>query len=787
MQHSAIIRCCLLAASLLMLIASAGAQASPSWKHSAIEGLAEDGKLSLSLSNNDRDEEIMLRRRVENQLEPMPLIEDGHLIVGKEGVEEETGGEGHHGEEEEEEEEEELDEEMVMTTTTAIVLMLIIMTIAFEKAKHHIEHTVDRNLKPITESMFGELTVLGFLSIFTFCVTKMGFFTILSEKLFGEEEALLEEFEYVHYFLFFIMVFFVTLVMILVQEAKALETAWFGMDRACLDRPYIEKLQSEWTALCASDGGSRRRRGTTILSHLGDALVPFYFSKTSKRIKGIEDQLLFERVRREFILERSPKEPFEPAPEEHRVPGDFHFGRYLSIWLGKTLAHSIHVGEITWGVFALLTLAIYGVLEIIDDRVYTFAWVWAGLGWLMFLLSTMFDFHLLQILGAHAARSSASHSSGQGEEVPLMPSSSAQLPAWCSIDLDSYMAKKRSWITKCLHGRTKQVPVRRQDTLYILEHSGPKLYGIIFQIKLVFVAAYWSLLVLAFLPYAWHEEGPVEFTIYAIVSILPSFLLRVKGKHSASLLAKVGCIGVHSKPQIIAQVIREEKTARVVRAFCILQKLQQAAEHGFEADGDEHNGNGHAAHHNAPAFVEARHWDPLEVAQVTKTFHAFDASKDGNIATSELTNVMQRLGIHMTEESLSRMVNVLDTDKNGVISEEEFVRFYMKHISVGHNSPDDHHEHDAEHGGHHHRHHILHERAEFFFKLFDADGSGSISIGEFKTTLDAFEVGFTVDEVGELISELDSHADGTLSLHEFVQLFEQHDKLVAMERSSRLL
>jgi hypothetical protein len=84
-------------------------------------------------------------------------------------------------------------------TVTVIVLLLIVLKIAFEKAKEHIEESADHNMKPIIGSLLGEMTVLGFLSNSTYCVTQLGFFEHISTSLFREEEELQETFEFVHY------------------------------------------------------------------------------------------------------------------------------------------------------------------------------------------------------------------------------------------------------------------------------------------------------------------------------------------------------------------------------------------------------------------------------------------------------------------------------------------------------------------------------------------------------------------------------------------------------------
>ncbi|KAI2510390.1 hypothetical protein MHU86_3963 [Fragilaria crotonensis] len=58
---------------------------------------------------------------------------------------------------------------------TSIVLCLISLTIAFEWAKHRLEESVTDDMEPIIEKLFGEMTVLGFLSMVSFLLHACGF------------------------------------------------------------------------------------------------------------------------------------------------------------------------------------------------------------------------------------------------------------------------------------------------------------------------------------------------------------------------------------------------------------------------------------------------------------------------------------------------------------------------------------------------------------------------------------------------------------------------------------
>lgn len=279
------------------------------------------------------------------------------------------------------------------TTVTLIVLLLIFLTIAFETAKEHIEESADRNMKPIIGSLFGEMTVLGFLSIFTFCVTQLGYFTQLSIQLFGEdkEETLLELFEAVHYMLFFIMVFFVVGVLKLVSGAKQMEHNWLTMDAACRDVEYMTKLDD-----AMEEDQPSNKLGW--ISYLCETLFPC--SKGSVQTFR-SDLRLFRGIRHEFVLERDLVPPFAPHATDG-VGEDSDFGRYLSICLGHTLGHAVHLSHATWLFLAFLTVNFFGVGIAISHQV---AVGFASVSWnipkhaVARMLLTAFRFNLRRLLG----------------------------------------------------------------------------------------------------------------------------------------------------------------------------------------------------------------------------------------------------------------------------------------------------------------------------------------------------------------------------------------------------
>lgn len=227
------------------------------------------------------------------------------------------------------------EKELDITVMVWIVILLIFLTVAFEAIKEFLEEEVNEDMKIILEKLFGELTVLGFLAMVTFIITTTGYFSILSEYLFDDEEDLLEYFELIHFSIFFIMIFFVGQVIVLVREAAQIEKEWTALDRLC-------RIHPEDVTMAAKVRGQIQEGPSS--GNSSSALMLFLRNNETE-VK--EDELIFKTLRSEFILERSSEAPFAPVPQENRIENDFNFGRYLSLSLTHLLTKAVEVRIVT--------------------------------------------------------------------------------------------------------------------------------------------------------------------------------------------------------------------------------------------------------------------------------------------------------------------------------------------------------------------------------------------------------------------------------------------------------
>ena len=67
-------------------------------------------------------------------------------------------------------------------------------------------------------------------------------------------------------------------------------------------------------------------------------------------------------------------------------------------------------------------------------------------------------------------------------------------------------------------------------------------------------------------------------------------------------------------------------------------------------------------------------------------------------------------------------------------------------------------------------HETLRDLAIDIFAQIDTDKSGEITMSELKHTISQLHAGFSLDEIGALVAELDETGDGAVTEHEFMHL-----------------
>jgi len=126
---------------------------------------------------------------------------------------------------------------------------------------------------------------------------------------------------------------------------------------------------------------------------------------------------------------------------------------------------------------------------------------------------------------------------------------------------------------------------------------------------------------------------------------------------------------------------------------------------------------------------------------------------------TELKQIMLQLGQNPSEEDLLEMMRIVDVNGDNEIDFEEFLVM----MSLRQEERDT----DGE----------LMEA----FKLFDLDGSGTISRDELKTLMKNLGQALTDSEIDAMIDEVDENLDGEISFDEFKALMVCGYELIAFD------
>mmetsp|Transcript_32710 Transcript_32710/g.59876 ORF Transcript_32710/g.59876 Transcript_32710/m.59876 type:complete len:808 (+) Transcript_32710:95-2518(+) len=757
-------------------------------------------------------------------------------------------------------EEEELTPELkiaVATSIFAIITILLVISSFFEWLKDKIEESTPEKMKDVMEVLFSEMTVLGFLSLITFCISKMGYLGTISQNVYSElgeegDDYLEELLESVHYDLFLVMVLFILQTLAMIKMGAQSEKDWVELEKNVANPEFLTNARKE------------------LRDQLEGGGPKFWQMGKRRRVQELYHIFEFASLKKEFLHGRQTAPPFEPLPEKEHLAKDFSYGDYLVVRLSKFMAEVIDMNVKTWLLLEVLLLFFYLIMYLsdLDSQVLMWAWVALGYlvtGWMMSLMkgakwmremhinpadmpsaynnyhSEAARFHRRDSImsddsvippkppaaaaktspfGARAfvdklfskkptgggairdqrggAGYSAINEGGRGlhkdklgdahpwrEETKkgiLDPVSKMMghgvmephevdydnLPGWCHL---VPVQEKRTGIRALLLGKAPN----RQQMLYAFQCNGFYAQLLSVRILLFTHAVYFSVLILEFYDDAYLHYGATGFCVFFAVALLPSLMFFGVALPTIKDVVHMGNIGCLRKKKDIAYVIREQKTKKALKTLILLKNLQMKLSADTSAGGGEGSDIDESSH-SMSSERKSQLLHQMSRKDVTKEermrnirdemghdafdeigrmFDLYDSDGGGEIDSGELADLMRSLGKVMDEVEAKDMMKHLDIDGDGTVSKEEFMLWHMEQIR---NPP----EMEPE------------EVARQIFKIFDDDGSDSITIQEFKDVLDRFKVDLSIDEITDLARELDVDGDGTISEEEFAALLMKH-------------
>ncbi|GFP82894.1 calmodulin-like protein 3 [Phtheirospermum japonicum] len=128
--------------------------------------------------------------------------------------------------------------------------------------------------------------------------------------------------------------------------------------------------------------------------------------------------------------------------------------------------------------------------------------------------------------------------------------------------------------------------------------------------------------------------------------------------------------------------------------------------------------------------------------------------RNGKISRKELSDSLQRLGIHIPEKELRQMIENIDVNRDGFVDVDEFRTLYatiMEGRERGGDEEDD-----------------IREA----FKVFNRNGDGFITVEELRSVLSSLGLkqGRTLEDCKQMIVRVDVDGDGMVNFDEFRQM-----------------
>jgi len=647
-----------------------------------------------------------------------------------------------HDEEAEEEPEEEVGALTVGLCVMGIVTVLIVVTIGFEVMEHHLVHSASKNMRPMISSLFGEMTVLGFLSLVTFCISQAGVLKEISRSVYGpgeEAEAELPElFEMIHMLLFFNMVLFIFKVLKLLSMGNATVNDWRVMNKQVQNQSDIDKVEAA------------------------------YFNAEKPMISYADDHphkfFTFLSMRKEFINSRSPIPPFTAADEASRLPVTFDYAEYLSINLGSFLADVVSLGASTWFSLWVLMLGFFVIFIAIDGNIGYLAAFWIIFGLLQLFALTQLEKKCHSVLSKllnpddfprkdtsshskylpyHAASAfqvdnKESNSSLPPEQVPLTSAATFadhgsinhnKLPFWTTITPVKFTGWMYSYFLEA------HVP-NRHLALFWYGQYGPELNIYLLRFHLLVRSVYISLSLVVFVPYMAEEYGIIGGIVYFFASMAcVAWEYAFVMQDLITTMCHISCSGMLKRNQTVEEVVRKQKTQCAVRAIMMMTSLNASATAKPDMNATFHN-------------IDIKDISQDEMNEIGSIFDMYDNDGSGEVDREELLQVMNSLGFTLSDNELDTMFAALDADGDGTVSRDEFIIWAVRNREKG--GKED-----------------METKIKNMFRIFDKDDSGSITVSELVEGLKGLKHGLTTDDLVALANELDANGDGEISLHEF--------------------
>jgi len=601
-------------------------------------------------------------------------------------------------------------------TLIVLIALIILLTVLFESMMDYILEATPLSLQPMVQSVFRELTLLGFISLFTFLAVKSTVPGKASRLIFGTPDELVEMFEIIHFVVFFFMLFFVVLVILLVIGGYRMKLWWDEAEKeAQPDHPMstsgIDGIRNEYIKFLQN-------------RHSG------YAERTAKTKAYY--QMVYLTMRNRFVTQVE-------AQDRTQSYATFEFAQYLAICHDTCVAAVVQVPSSAWVILLVGLGPLRAFIQIIDTKVKLA--IFSSTGYILLLLSFVIYFKLkkirFELIGVPDPDPSlvkkdaalfdkiVSTHTAVFDDVNHAPFTQTEL------QLTTY--PRRSWWRVLF--KVVNMP-NKQQSLFWFDVAGPHFLFNCLRMLMLLTAVHSAMMVYKFSKFM-IEIHPVIM----VVSVLPVSVMSMwTFSMIASMLMQVTSVEMMKDLHAIKEVDMRTKTERMVKCLRLLRSMRLAQQ--YTAD-------------DSKLRSKIQRIPPQKRQELKSLFHYHDQTNCGYLSGLQVKQLLRSAGVE--NASLEQ-----ETDDDWSLAFDDLLILYadtVVPITAGKQSDP------------------YTELIEAVFRQLDSDDSGSISLEEFvhamRTQTDP-QYMLSERECILLMREADSNQDGELDLAEFTELMTKY-------------
>lgn len=609
-------------------------------------------------------------------------------------------------------------------------------------------------MKPILNSLFAELTLLGFIGLLLFLVFRMEAVSELSVELLGEESELQELSEVVHMALFLVMVLFLATDLTLVYFGVQAERTWHDLEEQRLDKRQCDREQKILHKNIFVIGlHGQMAFGTAIGCKLG--MHAF-----------IRERFVTQEIEREEEVQIKSGKMASPSANGRRntvvrelvknMDEHFDFAEYLSARLGHILAEIVEVPIPTWAVLEVLILVWWQLYAHVDllGQVIVFLAAGCCLPLAFVAVNWRLNYIKLAILAPELVDYDKEHgdshaAAAEGANTQLDQTagdySTFGESLLQNVEMPAYLFAKLP--------KTLQELIRADHEHRFGKGGTEACLGQI-RLVLLFNAIYVTMILMI---YGGHLVTRISGNTDAGLGSMPAAvaLMILAGACVPPMLcialapsvvenfAIVSSVESLKSRRSIERVIRRQKTLEAFQALKVVQIMRrpdilQAAKAELERAPERRASRVHDRGFSAKAEKERVTWERI--------FNLFDSGGDGTIETYELKSMFKNCCNDITEAHLNLIVEVLDTSGDGEVDFSEFHAFAAHLDALVQHMPTP----------------ITDEEIiSDMFNTIDDDGSGEIQVAELAAWMVNIGQEITADDLFTLLADMSIDEDGS--------------------------